>query len=410
MREQVLAAALSWLGANEGSAMHHYIIDLYNSHRPLARGYKVTYKDEWCATFVSAVAIKCGLTDIMPTECGCEKMINLYMALGRWIEDDAYIPQPGDIIFYDWQDNGAGDNTGTADHVGIVEYVADGIVHTIEGNVGDTVGRRTVKLNGRYIRGYAVPDYEEVSMKKGIDISNHNSNLDYAAMAKQIEYAIIKVSEGTFFVDPLFEEHHAGFKAQGIPCGAYVFTHADSAEKGKAEAEYALKLLNGRYLELPVFTDIEASVIQSGSAACMEGALAFGEAIKAAGYRWGVYASASKFATGFLDIPTLRAAGAVIWCAQYNTVDMPKVDYDIWQYTSTWKLVGDVVDGNRMLNDVIVPEPERDLSDVADWARDAANLLIDADIIHGDPDGKLRGYDNVTRNELFVALANMLNR
>lgn len=171
MRAQVLIVALSWLGANEGSTLHHYIIDLYNSFRPLARGYRVLYTDEWCATFISALAIECGITDIMPTECGCEKMIALYKQLGRWIEDDAYTPQPGDIIFYDWQDSGAGDNTGTADHVGIVEYVEDGIVHTIEGNVGNTVGRRTVKLNGRYIRGYAVPDYESKSAPDIGDVS-----------------------------------------------------------------------------------------------------------------------------------------------------------------------------------------------------------------------------------------------
>lgn len=54
------------------------IIDVYNAHRPLARGYKVKYTDAWCATFVSAVAIKCGLTSIIPTECGCGQMIELF--------------------------------------------------------------------------------------------------------------------------------------------------------------------------------------------------------------------------------------------------------------------------------------------------------------------------------------------
>ena len=70
---------------------------------------------------MSAVFIEAGLTEIAPTECGCGAMINLYKKIGRWEENDAYIPSPGDVVMYDWQDNGVGDNTGAADHVGIVK-------------------------------------------------------------------------------------------------------------------------------------------------------------------------------------------------------------------------------------------------------------------------------------------------
>lgn len=73
LREKVVQTARSYLGYNEKNGSHREIIDLYNAHKPLARGYAVKYTDAWCATFVSAVAIKCGLTDIMPTECGCGK-------------------------------------------------------------------------------------------------------------------------------------------------------------------------------------------------------------------------------------------------------------------------------------------------------------------------------------------------
>ena len=62
------------------------------------------YTDAWCSTFASAVAIAAGLTDIIPTECGCEKHIALFKKLGAWVENDAYVPKPGDYIFYDWQD------------------------------------------------------------------------------------------------------------------------------------------------------------------------------------------------------------------------------------------------------------------------------------------------------------------
>ena len=121
------------------------------------------YTDAWCATFVSAVSIKCGLTDILPTECSCGEMIALFKKLGEWIENDAHVPKPGDIIFYDWQDSGSGDNTGWPDHVGIVEAVSGSTITVIEGNKSDAVGRRTLQVGGKYIRGYGVPKYAEGS-------------------------------------------------------------------------------------------------------------------------------------------------------------------------------------------------------------------------------------------------------
>ena len=158
-RERIVAQARAWLGRKESDGSHKEIIDVYNSHKPLARGYAVTYTDAWCATFVSAVAIKCGVTDILPTECGCGQMIQLFQKLGEWIENDAYVPSPGDVIFYDWQDSGSGDNTGWPDHVGIVEKVSGNTITVIEGNKSSAVGRRTLQVNGKYIRGYGVPKY-----------------------------------------------------------------------------------------------------------------------------------------------------------------------------------------------------------------------------------------------------------
>nr|DAT74192.1 MAG TPA: hypothetical protein [Caudoviricetes sp.] len=158
-REQVVAQARAWLVKKESDGSHKEIIDVYNSHKPLARGYAVTYTDAWCATFVSAVSIKCGLTNIIPTECGCGQMIALFQKLGEWIESDAFVPSPGDVIFYDWQDSGNGDNTGWPDHVGIVEAVSGNTITVIEGNKSDAVGRRTLQVGGKYIRGYGVPKY-----------------------------------------------------------------------------------------------------------------------------------------------------------------------------------------------------------------------------------------------------------
>lgn len=163
---EIIKLAQSWIGKKEADGSHRSIIDIYNSHKPLARGYKVTYTDSWCATFISALAIKLGCTDIIPTECGCGEMVALFQKLGVWFESENRTPKAGDIIFYDWQDNGAGDNKGWPDHVGIVEKVSGNTITVIEGNVSDAVGRRTVAVNAKNIRGYAVPKYDAEAVAK----------------------------------------------------------------------------------------------------------------------------------------------------------------------------------------------------------------------------------------------------
>jgi len=167
LRQSVVGIAQGWLGRKESDGSHREIIDLYNSHKPLARGYAVKYTDAWCATFVSAMAIKCGLTDIIPTECGCGQMIQLFQKLGAWQENDAHTQQPGDVIFYDWDDSGVGDNTGWPDHVGIVESVSGSTMKVIEGNMSDAMGSRTMQVNGRYIRGYGLPKFKGGAASSG---------------------------------------------------------------------------------------------------------------------------------------------------------------------------------------------------------------------------------------------------
>lgn len=171
LRNKVVSIAISFLGCKESDGSHKQIIDIYNNFKPIPVGYKVKYTDAWCATYVSAVGIKAGLEDIVLRECGCNRMIDLYKKAGRWVENDAYTPMIGDVIFYDWEDNGVGDNTGDSDHVGFIVSVNGTTMKIIEGNISDSVGYRTLKVNGKYIRGYGIPDY---ASKIGIVGSNDN--------------------------------------------------------------------------------------------------------------------------------------------------------------------------------------------------------------------------------------------
>ena len=159
LRQKVVDTASSWLGTREYSAKHQEMLDIYNAQRPLPRGTRMLSSWPWCAAFVSTVSLQCDLRDIMPTECGCPSMIRLYQDIGRWVEDDSYTPSPGDVIFYDWQDSGIGDNVGQSDHVGIVVACTDGMMTIIEGNCDNAVKLRQIAVNARFIRGYGCPDY-----------------------------------------------------------------------------------------------------------------------------------------------------------------------------------------------------------------------------------------------------------
>ena len=165
LRQCVVDAVLGWFGAAKGSAKHKDLLATYNSHKPLPRSYAVQVSDAYCATTVSAAWIKAGVDSVAVLECSVPKMVTLAQAKGIWVENDAYVPKPGDAVVYDWQDDGKGDNKGYPDHVGIVEKVSGNTISVLEGNMtpGGYVGRRALAINGKYIRGFICPDYAKLA-------------------------------------------------------------------------------------------------------------------------------------------------------------------------------------------------------------------------------------------------------
>ena len=162
-RSAVVSLAQSWLDKNEADGSYKTIIDIYNSYTgSFPRGTKMQYDWAWCAATWSALAIKLGYTDIMPIEISCYYLIEAAKKRGIWVENDAYVPKPADAVLYDWDDSGSGDNTGTPDHIGTVETVntAAGTFTVIEGNYSNAVKRRTMAINGKYIRGFICPKYD----------------------------------------------------------------------------------------------------------------------------------------------------------------------------------------------------------------------------------------------------------
>ena len=122
--------------------------------QPYWSWYGFNSRVEWCACFVSWCAEQCGYIDtgIIPKFALCSDGVRWFDSRGQF-QDGSYVPMPGDIIFFDWGANG------DVNHVGIVEYVENGVVHTIEGNSGNRCRKRSYVIGNNEIYGYGVPVY-----------------------------------------------------------------------------------------------------------------------------------------------------------------------------------------------------------------------------------------------------------
>ena len=172
-RTDIVQQVCSWEGWSERNGKFKIIIDIYNKYLSTAikygtLNYTVKYSDEWCATGASAAYIQAGAPKLFPIECGCPRNIELAKKMGIWEEADNHVPRLAEGVLYDWQDSGSGDNTGTADHIGIVIDVDEkaGSFVVMECNKDEAVGRRTMKINGKYIRGFICPRFPEKTPAK----------------------------------------------------------------------------------------------------------------------------------------------------------------------------------------------------------------------------------------------------
>ena len=110
------------------------------------------YRVEWCAIFVSWCADQCGYLDagVLPKMEGVRPYVDWFIQRDQWQGRD-YEPNPGDIIFFDWEPDGS------PDHVGIVERCENGIVYTVEGNSADKCLEKTYREGDQRIYGFGLP-------------------------------------------------------------------------------------------------------------------------------------------------------------------------------------------------------------------------------------------------------------
>lgn len=186
-REQTVALFKKYEGATTGSARHRDLVDTFNRVKP--HGERGNYKCPWCAITTTAVLIKAGYTTKnMPMSYNCGTLVEDMKRLGVWVENDAYVPEAGDLIIYNWDDNGKGDCTRGAYHVGMIISVdkKGRTFKVIEGNKGEPgkVGTRKMSINGRYIRGFGHLKYQGES--------SNSSSSGSSGGTKTITYTVKK--------------------------------------------------------------------------------------------------------------------------------------------------------------------------------------------------------------------------
>ena len=175
---------------------------------------------------------------------------------------------------------------------------------------------------------------ETTSILKGIDVSYCQNEVDWdtAKASGLVDFAILQAGYGreTSQVDTQFERNYAACKRLGIPCGAYWFSYAMSAEEAKREAQVFLQTIKGKSFEYPVYMDLElAKQFALGKAACSAIVDAFLNTLEQAGYFAGLYCS-----TYYLDnyLSDSIKSRYTVWCAQYASKCTYQNPYGIWQY------------------------------------------------------------------------------
>lgn len=192
---------------------------------------------------------------------------------------------------------------------------------------------------------------------KGIDISTWQTKSFNFENIRDQDFVIIRAGfTGTADginknVDNCFEINYKKAKQYKIPVGCYWYSCANTAAKGKAEAEYLYEnCLKGKQFEYPIYLDVECDQYQTGKKKGVTDAiLAWADYLEAKGYYCGVYANYNYF-VNHLDNDRLNRVNR--WLA-YWTENKPvvKFDYSMWQWTNKLQINGMNVDGNYAFKD-----------------------------------------------------------
>lgn len=199
--------------------------------------------------------------------------------------------------------------------------------------------------------------------KAGIDVSQHQGKIDWDKVkALGVDFAIIRLgwigNLNNHTLDKQFERNYNECKRLNIPIGVYVYCYSNCAETAESGADWAVKKLQGKKLDLPVFIDMEdSSIVSTGNKNLSNICIAFNTIIEKANFKSGIYANRNWF-DNYLD-NSLRQK-YTCWIAHYTSSDNINYEdtYEIWQYSSEGLANG--INGNVDLNVMYIKKEQVD--------------------------------------------------
>ncbi len=333
-------------------------------------------KAKWSSMFLAWCGNEIGLSDEQYGYYACsDYWVTWFKNNNAYHEVKDYTPQVGDMIFFDYDQNG------TSDHNGIVKSTANGKVYAIEGNIDGEVKECEYDLSDNRLKGYGTPLFDKVSSNPtpnqnqgntqaevptgngggfgsytklstpitGIDVSTFNDTINWSNVKNsQVKFTYIRVggrdSGGSLYTDKRFHANIKGATDAGIDVGVYFFTQAVSKEEAVAEANYVLEKVKGYKLKYPIAIDTENSpsgkrTNSLSKAKRTEIMKAFCDRINSAGYKSQIYSSKSWFSDK-LNAADLNSYDK--WVAQYTTASKTSFEYpySVWQYTDKGSIPG----------------------------------------------------------------------
>lgn len=207
---------------------------------------------------------------------------------------------------------------------------------------------------------------EGYALRLGVDVSDHQGEIDWQAVADSgVEFAIIRCgwrgySAGGLNEDTAFRRNIEGAQAAGIDVGVYFFSQATSIVEAAEEALYTLELLEGYELQLPVFFDWEkigtdaARTDDVPGETVTEACLEYCRLIESEGYDAGVYMYLNL---AYFTYNLEKFEGMTIWMGDPGSAPEFYYDHDYWQYTFTGSVPG--IEGEVDMDVIYVStEPE----------------------------------------------------
>lgn len=191
----------------------------------------------------------------------------------------------------------------------------------------------------------ALKNYKTDNSSLGIDVSKWQGVIDFKKVKESgCEFVIIRIGHqdgrnGQYIIDPYFEENYKNALKNNLNVGVYFYSYADSNEEAKKQAEWIVKTLNGRKLDLPIVYDWESfssfNSYNLSSHSFNEVANTFFNIIVENNYEPMLYGSKNYLEKIWdTDIPYK------IWLAHYTNKTNYEGNYYIWQMCSDGKIDG----------------------------------------------------------------------